>query len=204
MDYIVIKSPKSKGLAILLVFLLGPVGLFYASVRAGITMSLLPFVAGVAVVAFGLNGDAAIMIGALGFLVFFVAVYWIVCFVWAITAVQDYNKNLVVGAANYQGVNAVGSNPYFSLDGEQESPNQFRAWAKNVPYKSVNDFYKESRAQGVVLANSLRSSYLEEDSKVDFGLIALWVVCVLVLVSVLLMYSRDDQSFGFSNLLRFF
>lgn len=40
--YIITKSPKSTGIAILLTLLFGPIGLFYSTVLGGFIMTLLP------------------------------------------------------------------------------------------------------------------------------------------------------------------
>lgn len=75
-------NKKSTGVALLLTFLFGPLGLFYASVVGGVVMLLL---------------GGALMLFTLGFGGLLV---WPVCMIWAAVATSNYNKRLVMGLAS--------------------------------------------------------------------------------------------------------
>jgi len=67
---------KSTGVAFLLSFFFGPLGLFYASVTGGLVMLLLSVVIGIFTLGIGL------------------VFTWIGCIIWAMVAVNKYNENL--------------------------------------------------------------------------------------------------------------
>lgn len=66
---------KSAGVAFLLSFLFGPLGLFYASVTGGLVMLALSIIIGIITLGFGL------------------VLTWIGSIVWAMIAVNKYNEN---------------------------------------------------------------------------------------------------------------
>jgi hypothetical protein len=81
MSYIVTKPLKSIGLAAFLAFI--PFGLFYSSIAGGIVMYfILPVI-------------ALLFIPDI-FLLFLIPLYLLVCFVWAILAVNAYNKRIIL------------------------------------------------------------------------------------------------------------
>jgi hypothetical protein len=67
---------KSVGLAVALALLLGPLGLFYASVSGGLFTLFLAIVVGIGTVGLGLIP------------------VWILCVAWAYVAVQQHNEAL--------------------------------------------------------------------------------------------------------------
>jgi len=77
---VIVGKQKSVGVAFLLTFLFGPLGLLYASVVGGIVMFILGIL--IAIVTFGFG------------LVF----VWIGCIIWAIIAVNNANKRMASGA----------------------------------------------------------------------------------------------------------
>ena len=72
-------STKSVGIAIILTFLFGPLGMFYSTVGGAIIMSLISIVVGLFTLGFG----------------FFVT--WPICIIWGALAASSYNKNLLAG-----------------------------------------------------------------------------------------------------------
>jgi len=68
---------KSAAVALLFSVLLGPLGLLYASFWGGVTM----LVIGLIVIS--------------SKLLFAIAVFWITCCVWAVAAVESYNKKIM-------------------------------------------------------------------------------------------------------------
>ncbi len=68
---------KSLIVAILLVIFLGPIGLFYASVIGALIMLVMTAIIGFATFGFGL------------------IIPYIICIIWAIIAVNSYNKKII-------------------------------------------------------------------------------------------------------------
>ncbi|SMN13672.1 hypothetical protein BHECKSOX2_795 [Bathymodiolus heckerae thiotrophic gill symbiont] len=68
---------KSLIVAILLVIFLGPIGLFYASVIGALIMLVMTAIIGFATFGFGLF------------------IPYIICIIWAIIAVNSYNKKII-------------------------------------------------------------------------------------------------------------
>ena len=73
---VILAQPKSMGIALILTFLFGPLGLLYASVPGGIIM----IIVGV------LGGIVTLGIGAI--------VAWVLSFIWAIIAVSRHNSKI--------------------------------------------------------------------------------------------------------------
>ena len=73
---VVIRSRKSMGVALLLEFFFGPVGLLYASALGGVVMFVLSVIVGVLTLGFG----ALLM--------------WPICMIWVAIAVNSHNKQL--------------------------------------------------------------------------------------------------------------
>lgn len=69
-------APKSMATALVLTFLFGPLGLFYASVTGGIVMLVISVLA--AVMTWGLSGF----------------ITWPICVIWAAVATSNYNARL--------------------------------------------------------------------------------------------------------------
>ena len=108
MNYIVTKSLKSKGLAMLLVAFLGPIGMFYSTILGGIVMTL-----GTPILLYGLLAKAAFSHSEI-FVV--IAIIWafiayILCFLWSVSAVENYN-NRIMQEANPDIVYSESNNPY--------------------------------------------------------------------------------------------
>lgn len=91
MNYIVTKSPKSYGIAILLILLFGPIGLFYSTVLGGIIMT---FIVPLFIATLVLTGT--IPLAAIGiFIVAICVFYYLILFVWCITGIASYNKKIL-------------------------------------------------------------------------------------------------------------
>ncbi len=78
-NVIITRSPKSQGIGCILTFLFGSLGLFYASTIGGFIMILIEVVVGVLTLGIGL-----------------IATH-IVCIIWSLIAVGNYNKKLYAG-----------------------------------------------------------------------------------------------------------
>lgn len=81
---VIMTTQKSMGVALLLAFFFGPLGLLYASVLGGIVMFVLSVIVGVLTLGFGL------------------LVMWPITVIWAAIAVNSHNKKLtsqIIGAS---------------------------------------------------------------------------------------------------------
>jgi hypothetical protein len=99
MNYIVTKQTKSKGIAIILVALFGPLGLFYSTITGGIIMTIV-----VPACLYGLLFLGIFNHSELTLLVFIAGALlsYIICFIWAVGAVNDYNYKIINEANIYQ------------------------------------------------------------------------------------------------------
>lgn len=73
-QYIVVKSNKSVGMALLLTFLFGPLGMLYSTIAGGIIMLVISIIIGAITFGFGLLFT------------------WPICMVWAAVAANNQNK----------------------------------------------------------------------------------------------------------------
>lgn len=105
---LVVISTKSVGIQILLIFFLGPLGLFYSTIVGALIMLLgVPAVFAVAVFVTGLsvataNSEGGVTVGlaALGGEIFLMAAcWWIGSFIWGVIAVNRYNEKLLARAS---------------------------------------------------------------------------------------------------------
>ena len=74
---VIVSKQKSVGVALLLAFFFGPLGLLYASVIGGVIMLILSVVIGLLTLGFGLIFT------------------WIACIIWAGVAVNQTNKKTI-------------------------------------------------------------------------------------------------------------
>lgn len=109
MNYIVTKPTKSKGIAILLVLLFGPVGLFYSSIRGGVIMLISPIIALLLFYGSSFTGNLGLGMASLSFLFIFTSLFWIICIIWAVNAVDKYNAELYKNSNNQ---NSPKTSPY--------------------------------------------------------------------------------------------
>lgn len=156
--FIVTKSPKSVGIAILLTVLFGPIGLLYASITGAIIMFVSPIFL-LLLLVYGISQDnSALMNLSFGLLIFFALTYWLINIIWAVISVNSYNSELeyennrqlelwesfnkkdqsqIVINVNQDSIKTHSSGDRIN---ESSKPG-FREWAKNNPSKSINDYY---------------------------------------------------------------
>jgi hypothetical protein len=156
--FLITKSPKSIGIALLLTFLFGPIGLFYASVSGGLIMTLTPILLFLLVI-FGTLQDNFILVGwSSGLLIIFALTYWLINIIWAVISVNSYNKELEYEAKRqfelWNRIHEIDQNQY-AININQKSPNintskqgttlpskpNLQDWLKNNPGKSINDYF---------------------------------------------------------------
>lgn len=78
---VIVTQQKSMGVALLLTFIFGPLGLFYASVTGGVILTILTIIIGILTLGLGLF---------LG---------WMASIIWAAVAVNKHNQRNLSGAA---------------------------------------------------------------------------------------------------------
>lgn len=76
---VVVTSPKSVGIAILLTILFGPLGMLYSTIGGAIIMAVISVVVGLPTFGIGLIFT------------------WPICVIWAVVATKSYNKKLLAG-----------------------------------------------------------------------------------------------------------
>jgi hypothetical protein len=95
--HVIVTPVKSIGVSILLTILLGPLGLFYASVMGALILILGIPVLGAALAAVALPGahDASAALGFLTLVLAYAALVWPTAVIWGALAVRSYNRKLV-------------------------------------------------------------------------------------------------------------
>jgi len=76
---VVIQSTKNVGIAVILAFLFGPLGMFYSTVNGALIMLVVSFVAVFVTLGVGL------------------LLTWPICVIWAGMAAREHNKKLLAG-----------------------------------------------------------------------------------------------------------
>jgi hypothetical protein len=157
---LVTKSPKSIGIAILLTILFGPLGLLYATISGALIMLLAPILVLALFLIGVLQDNSALMNLSLGLLLFFALSYWLICIVWAVISVKEYNKNIedenirqfelwnsIYGKDQKEiTINVNRESQKISISGQgakENSKPSLQEWAKNNPGKSINDYYSK-------------------------------------------------------------
>lgn len=148
---------KSLGLAVVLTFFFGPLGLFYATLSGGLIMCLTPIVL-VGILIFGTLAESEFLVFSSFFLMMIFAIsYWVICVIWAVAAVNSHNGEVderereaeLIRYMTYP--KASDAAPQFSNNTihihTQESPKipykpTLQEWRRNNPNGSINDYYR--------------------------------------------------------------
>lgn len=128
------KQSKNLVAAILLAFLLGPIGLFYASIWGGLIMTFTPIVFAI-LFSDGSIINAFAILFTYGLLTF--VIYWPLCIVWAAIATIRHNKK-------------VNEEEYYEQEIEKSyessSPDEKMVeWLKANPTKGINDYFASNK-----------------------------------------------------------
>ncbi len=92
--YLVTKSHKSIGIAILLTFVFGPIGLFYASVSGGLIMTFTPILLALLVIVGFFQNNTLLFGWSFVLLIIFAVTFWLIIIIWAVIGVINYNKEI--------------------------------------------------------------------------------------------------------------
>jgi len=100
-QHVVVTPTKSAGIQILLVVFLGPLGLFYSTIKGalimlfGVPIVFTVFAVAISAGAMASGGGGAGTLLALGSSMFLMlATWWIGSFVWGVMAVNSFNRKL--------------------------------------------------------------------------------------------------------------
>ena len=101
---LVVTSTKSVGIQILLVFVFGPLGLFYSTVKGallviGAAFIVLPILAAIVGGVAGLHSSGLGLLGGFGIIALAVPFAYIASFIWGVAAVKAFNRELLQSAA---------------------------------------------------------------------------------------------------------
>jgi hypothetical protein len=156
---IVTKSPKSLGVAILLAFLFGPIGLFYASVFGGFVMTITPIFLILFIFAGFIHGNALLFGLSIGLWLVFASSFWLLNIIWAIISVGDYNKEIEEDARKQNDFwakhyastpnqvvvninqNSSKANTSWRQTFETSAKPHIQDWLKSNPGKTINDYF---------------------------------------------------------------
>ncbi len=152
--FVLVKSYKSAGIAILLTLLFGPVGLFYASVTAGLTMTfIIPVLLVIFIFLAASQGYAFLEFSVIVTLLI-IAFYWLICILWAVVAVGEYNRkieeeysrqqamlnDIKYTATQSQHASRVDDNSQTGYGSNTGKPSM-QEWMKENPGKGINDYF---------------------------------------------------------------
>ena len=156
--FLVTKSPKSIGIALLLTFLFGPIGLFYASISGGLIMIITPIILIVLLYAGVWQESSLLMAWTSGLIIIFILAYWLIILIWAVIGVRNYNEKIEEDSQrqfelwnslhekdpNQYVININKKSPNTNMPGQgntMSSKPSLQEWAKKNPSKSINDYY---------------------------------------------------------------
>ncbi|HPS83564.1 MAG TPA: hypothetical protein PLA88_04565 [Bacteroidales bacterium] len=156
---IITKSTKSVGIAILLTFLFGPIGLFYASVIGGLIMTFMPIFLTVLSLVGLAQKNSSLFGWSFGILVVFSLTYWLINIIWAVISVSKYNRKIEEDAKkqvamwnsyNHPNPNQFETNINQKVYGVKTSmqeqikvstkPN-LKDWLRDNPGNTINDYF---------------------------------------------------------------
>jgi hypothetical protein len=205
---------KSLGLAIVLTLFFGPLGLFYASISGGLIMSLTPFLLLILIVFGAVAGSSLLLAGSAILLIVFAVSYWIICVIWAATAITNHNNRLIENARQAEllkkinetklsDASTIKSNIEKTIlphDKKADSDRPtMQEWRKNNPLGSINDYY---RIHGVPKSTLTSGSTIQPTIKKDpeSSNVLLYVIVVLLIVFVVFLYDKETKTFSFNKI----
>lgn len=153
------RNTKSVGIAILLTLLLGPIGLFYASVLGGVIMSFLPIILTLLIIYGDTDNFLTLVSWSAGLFLLLPGTYWLINVIWAVLSVNSYNREIEEDVrnqlqlmriqnrsdANQIVVNLNQRTVDLKTNSNEQIDSQIRPniqdWLKSNPNKSINDYY---------------------------------------------------------------
>jgi len=141
---VVVGKQKSVGVAFLLAFLFGPLGLLYASVTGGIVMFLLGIVIGIFTLGLGL------------------ILIWIGSIIWAVIAAGNANKKMTTGTGLHINTNFSGQQP--------TQPNQsIQQASQPIEQRQLNPVIEKKQEQIIEPAKMDTTTPISAQPSFDLG-----------------------------------
>ena len=156
--FLVMKSPKSIGIAILLTILFGPIGLFYASISGALIMIFTPIFLLLLLIIADSQDNSVLMGWSLGLSIIFALTYWLINIIWAVLSVRSYNEEIEEDAKRqfelWNSLHEKDQNQ-FLINTNQKSTDKdtsgqgaivsakpnLKDWLKNKRGKTINDYF---------------------------------------------------------------
>lgn len=156
-QFILVKPYKSSGIAILLTLLFGPIGLFYASVTAGLMMTfIIPVFLIIFIIIAASQGETLFDFSVI-FTLIVIAFYWLICLIVAVSSVNVYNRKIEEEYARQQQIlndtkhyTALQSQPASQImeksqtlhnSSVNKSKPNLQDWMRENPGKGINDYF---------------------------------------------------------------
>ena len=207
MSYVVVKQMKSRGIAFLLVFLFGGFGLFYSSIVGGIIMVIVAPI--LMFLAFFIPGAQTIIFTLI---IIFCCLYYIICFIWAIRAVETYNNKILANANIYEKHNSTQTNNQPSVLNNTNIGNTEKV-NDEIPlehtYKnglSINEYYANNKpliySETIEPNNNTANTEtsLEQNDKSKKVIWAALVALFLILGLIFSLYDSKTNSIKFNKI----
>lgn len=147
--FILVKSYKSAGIAILLTILFGPIGLFYASVTAGLTMTVFVPILLLSIVLLAYHTDVVLLDYSLIVVLLVGIFYWLICLIYAVTAVQAYNRKIEEEYERQQKIHNDTKQSVQSVSSFQKLDNSYPVYHTNTHNPNIQDWMKENPGKGI-------------------------------------------------------
>ena len=227
MNYIVTKPIKSKGIAAILVMLFGGLGLFYSSILGGLLMGIIAPILIWLFLFYGLtSGTLSIVV----LVVIFCCLYYVICLIWAIRAVNNYNQAIIANSMasplNIPNNNYQNTNQDSETIEDKLSKQKREAYADLERTKSLYDQkiiseenyikQKESLLRGIEILsfnqNAMNTSHLQSQESPYYvsqefieekkkSNLWVWIISILIILTLLyIMYDVKSNSFMLSRI----
>lgn len=157
-SFLVSEPKKSVGLAILLTFMFGPIGLFYATVSGALVMLLLPVLL-LIVFFLGVFQENYFLLGWSGvLLLILIFTEWLICIIWAVISVLGHNRDLERRAQEafnlWQRSQSASPPVVVNIHSDKpanppltttstSTPPPLPEWMRANPGKSINEYYSK-------------------------------------------------------------
>ncbi len=157
---LVTRSTKSVGIAILLTFLFGPIGLFYASVSGGLIMTFAPILLFLLFLDGLFQQDFLLVAWSAGLLIVFSSTFWLISIIWAAISVRSHNQEIEENArlqleiwnryhngtpnhvvVNINSQNASEASTFGRKEVVVSAKPGISEWLKHNPGKTINDYF---------------------------------------------------------------
>lgn len=212
-----LKNTKSLGLAIVLTLFFGPLGLFYASITGGLIMCLTPILLFALLIFSAVADSSFLLASSLVLLIVFAVSYWIICVIWAATAVSTHNNKIndavrqaellkklketkPTDTSSQNTTSVTRQNSIQETHSNSDRPS-LQDWRKVNPHSSINDYY---RIYGVPESSVNTTSYNDttnqkEESSNNTLLYTVSAVAILLIVFVVFLYDKETKSLSFNK-----